>query len=114
MEINGLKDCELERYITEIMLDMGVLAHLRGVSLSEDGNFVVRQGHGGSQQCDEAAVSDDCEEVQNDKPEGRAGNPQCNRGVVDQRHRGTLSAYVWLLCFLGNLIWHIWKKRRGV
>ena len=30
MEINGLKDCELERYITEIMLDMGVPAHLRG------------------------------------------------------------------------------------
>ena len=30
MEINGLEDCELERYITEIMLDIGVPAHLRG------------------------------------------------------------------------------------
>lgn len=29
MEINGLEDCELERYITEIMLDIGVPAHLR-------------------------------------------------------------------------------------
>ena len=30
MEIYDVKDCELERYITEIMLDIGVPAHLRG------------------------------------------------------------------------------------
>lgn len=30
MEITAVKDCELERYITEIMLDVGVPAHLKG------------------------------------------------------------------------------------
>ncbi len=30
MEIAVVKDCELEKYITEIMLDIGVPAHLRG------------------------------------------------------------------------------------
>lgn len=30
MEIAAVKDCELEKYITEIMLDIGVPAHLRG------------------------------------------------------------------------------------
>ena len=29
MEITAIKDCELERYITEIMLDVGVPAHLK-------------------------------------------------------------------------------------
>lgn len=36
MEINGLKDCELERYITEIMLDIGVPAHLKGYHYLRD------------------------------------------------------------------------------
>lgn len=30
MDIAMVKDCELERYITEMMLDMGVPAHLKG------------------------------------------------------------------------------------
>lgn len=30
MELSVIKDCELERYITEIMLDIGVPAHLKG------------------------------------------------------------------------------------
>lgn len=30
MEISAVKDCELERYITDIMLDIGVPAHLKG------------------------------------------------------------------------------------
>lgn len=30
MEITEVKDCELERYITDIMLDIGVPAHLKG------------------------------------------------------------------------------------
>ena len=30
MEITAVKDCELEKYITEIMLDIGVPAHLKG------------------------------------------------------------------------------------
>ena len=30
MEITAIKDCELERYITDIMLDIGVPAHLKG------------------------------------------------------------------------------------
>lgn len=30
MEIAAVKDCELEQYITEIMLDVGVPAHLKG------------------------------------------------------------------------------------
>lgn len=30
MEITEVKDCELERYITSIMLDIGVPAHLKG------------------------------------------------------------------------------------
>lgn len=30
MDISAVKDCELERYITDIMLDMGVPAHLKG------------------------------------------------------------------------------------
>ena len=30
MEIDAVKDCELERYITDIMLDVGVPAHLKG------------------------------------------------------------------------------------
>lgn len=30
LEINTVSDCELERYITEIMLDIGVPAHLKG------------------------------------------------------------------------------------
>lgn len=36
MEINTVKDCELERYITEIMLDIGVPAHLRGYHYLRD------------------------------------------------------------------------------
>ena len=36
MEINGLKDYELERYITEIMLDIGVPAHLGGYHYLRD------------------------------------------------------------------------------
>ncbi|MGN0402309.1 MAG: sporulation initiation factor Spo0A C-terminal domain-containing protein [Acetatifactor sp.] len=36
MEINAMKDCELERYITEIMLDIGVPAHLRGYHYLRD------------------------------------------------------------------------------
>jgi two-component system response regulator (stage 0 sporulation protein A) len=30
MNITGVSDCELEKYITEIMLDIGVPAHLKG------------------------------------------------------------------------------------
>ena len=30
MEITAVKDCDLEKYITEIMLDVGVPAHLKG------------------------------------------------------------------------------------
>ena len=30
MELRFVKDCELERYITDIMLDIGVPAHLKG------------------------------------------------------------------------------------
>ena len=30
MEINAVKDCDLEKYITDIMLDIGVPAHLKG------------------------------------------------------------------------------------
>ena len=30
MELSVIKDCELERYITDIMLDIGVPAHLKG------------------------------------------------------------------------------------
>lgn len=36
MEINAVKDCELEGYITEIMLDIGVPAHLRGYHYLRD------------------------------------------------------------------------------
>lgn len=36
MEINAVKDCELERYITDIMLDIGVPAHLRGYHYIRD------------------------------------------------------------------------------
>ena len=30
MEITAIRDCELEKYITDIMLDVGVPAHLKG------------------------------------------------------------------------------------
>ena len=36
MEISAVKDCELERYITDIMLDIGVPAHLRGYHYIRD------------------------------------------------------------------------------
>lgn len=36
MEIGAIKDCELERYITEIMLDIGVPAHLKGYHYLRD------------------------------------------------------------------------------
>jgi two-component system response regulator (stage 0 sporulation protein A) len=36
MEIRSLQDYELEKYITEIMLDMGVPAHLRGYHYLRD------------------------------------------------------------------------------
>lgn len=36
MEIAAVKDCELERYITEIMLDIGVPAHLKGYHYLRD------------------------------------------------------------------------------
>ncbi len=36
MEIKDVKDCELERYITDIMLDIGVPAHLRGYHYLRD------------------------------------------------------------------------------
>ena len=36
MEISVLKDYELERYITEIMLDIGVPAHLKGYHYLRD------------------------------------------------------------------------------
>jgi len=36
MEISALKDCELERYITDIMLDIGVPAHLKGYQYLRD------------------------------------------------------------------------------
>ena len=36
MEIYDVKDCELERYITEIMLDIGVPAHLWGYHYLRD------------------------------------------------------------------------------
>lgn len=36
MEIAAVKDYELERYITEIMLDIGVPAHLRGYHYLRD------------------------------------------------------------------------------
>ena len=36
MEIDGLKDYELERYITDIMLDIGVPAHLKGYHYLRD------------------------------------------------------------------------------
>ena len=40
MEIYDVKDCELERYITEIMLDIGVPAHLRGYHYLRDAILV--------------------------------------------------------------------------
>lgn len=36
MEISAVKDCELERYITDIMLDIGVPANLRGYHYIRD------------------------------------------------------------------------------
>lgn len=36
MEISTVKDCELERYITDIMLDIGVPAHLKGYHYLRD------------------------------------------------------------------------------
>ncbi len=36
MEIDGLKDYELEKYITDIMLDIGVPAHLKGYHYLRD------------------------------------------------------------------------------
>jgi len=36
MEIAAMKDCELERYITDIMLDIGVPAHLKGYRYLRD------------------------------------------------------------------------------
>jgi two-component system response regulator (stage 0 sporulation protein A) len=36
LEINTLTDCELERYITDIMLDIGVPAHLKGYHYLRD------------------------------------------------------------------------------
>ncbi len=36
MEISAVKDCDLERYITDIMLDIGVPAHLRGYQYLRD------------------------------------------------------------------------------
>ncbi len=36
MELNVLKDCELERYVTDIMLDIGVPAHLKGYHYLRD------------------------------------------------------------------------------
>lgn len=36
MEIGAVKDCELERYITDIMLDVGVPAHLKGYHYLRD------------------------------------------------------------------------------
>ena len=36
MELSVVKDCELEKYITEIMLDVGVPAHLRGYHYLRD------------------------------------------------------------------------------
>ncbi len=36
MDICDVKDCELERYITDIMLDIGVPAHLKGYHYLRD------------------------------------------------------------------------------
>ena len=36
MEIDAVKDCELERYITDIMLDVGVPAQLKGYHYLRD------------------------------------------------------------------------------
>lgn len=36
MELDIVKDCELERYITDIMLDVGVPAHLKGYHYLRD------------------------------------------------------------------------------
>lgn len=36
MELNAVTDCELERYITGIMLDVGVPAHLKGYHYLRD------------------------------------------------------------------------------
>lgn len=36
MDICEVKDCELERYITDIMLDIGVPAHLKGYHYLRD------------------------------------------------------------------------------
>lgn len=36
VDLNIMKDCELERYITEIMLDIGVPAHLKGYHYLRD------------------------------------------------------------------------------
>lgn len=36
MDINAVKDYELERYITDIMLDIGVPAHLKGYHYLRD------------------------------------------------------------------------------
>ena len=36
MEIENMKDCDLERYITNIMLDIGVPAHLKGYHYLRD------------------------------------------------------------------------------
>lgn len=36
MDITVVKDCELERYITNIMLDIGVPAHLKGYHYLRD------------------------------------------------------------------------------
>jgi two-component system response regulator (stage 0 sporulation protein A) len=36
LDIAAIKDCELEKYITEIMLDVGVPAHLKGYHYLRD------------------------------------------------------------------------------
>ena len=64
MDIVAVKDSELERYVTKIMLEIGVPAHLKGYHYLR-----VRERHGGSKQRYKAVISHHRETFQDHRSE---------------------------------------------
>ena len=81
MDITAVPEAELERYVTRIMLDMGVPAHLKGYHYLREAIMISGR--------DMAVVSSVTKLLYHNSKtfsyhgsEGGAGNPQCHRGIV--------------------------------
>ena len=76
MDIVAVKDSELERYVTKIMLEIGVPAHLKGYHYLRDA--IILSGKDMEVVSSVTSVSYDRKTFQDHRPESGTRHPECH------------------------------------